>query len=143
MQTREQELATREKKLAEQAAAARKEEIAEFAEKLVKEGKVLPRKRKAWLPSWKPRTTRTVVEFAEGDTTVKKPGSDWLNSFLEGLPPRVDFNERGAQEEDDVATAQFAAPAGYSVDPEALAIHNKAVAYQAKHQCDYTTPSMR
>ena len=139
LQTREQELAAKEQKLAEQAAAARKGDIAEFAEKLVKEGKVLPREKEGLVAFMEAQDDETVVEFAEGDTTVKKPGSDWLNSFLEGLPPRVDFNERGAAEEDGGATAQFAAPAGYSVDPDSLAIHNKALAYQAKHQCDYTT----
>lgn len=140
LQTREQELAAKEQALAEQAATARKEGIAEFAEQLVKDGKVLPREKEGLVAFMEAQDDEAVVEFAEGDTTVKKPGSDWLNAFLEGLPARVDFAERGAATDDEGhRDASFAAPAGYSVDADQLAIHNKAVAYQAKHQCDYTT----
>lgn len=103
------------------------------------------------LPAWRDFAVATLdhltaapatLEFGEGDARVAKPGAEAFRAFLAALPKVVEFSE--------VATAQrcaaggggveFAAPGGYGVDAEALALHNKAVAYQAAHpDTDYMT----
>jgi hypothetical protein len=85
-------------------------------------------------------TDSDTVSFAEGETTVSKPCNEWLREFLQCLPQQVDFAERSAAEDEEAAgVASFAAPAGFTVDAERLALHNKALTYQTKHQCDYNT----
>lgn len=81
----------------------------------------------------------TAVEFGEGD--AKAPLIDGFKSMLSALPPVVEFGEtataaRAAKGEP--ATIEFAAPSGYAVDPAQLALHQKALAHQAAHNCSYT-----
>lgn len=123
------EFADREAALAAREAEARQAEIAEFAESLVKAGKVLPRD-KAGLAAYLAGPDEAgAIEFAEGDDTVKKPAAEWLLAFLQSLPAQVDFSERGAPE-DEFAQVAFAAPDGYQVEPAAMDLHRRAVAYQ-------------
>ncbi|BEH14263.1 prolipoprotein diacylglyceryl transferase [Marinobacter shengliensis] len=136
---RESALEAREQALAKKEAQARKDDIASFAEQLVKEGKVLPAEKEALVAFMAAQDEDVEVCFASNDGEVKKPANTWFRDFLTGLPQRVDFSERGADTEEAVSTASFAAPAGYSVDPERLALHQKAQAYQAEHKCDYNT----
>jgi hypothetical protein len=80
----------------------------------------------------------TPVEFGEGDD--KAPLIDGFRKFLSDMPKRIEFGEtatgnKAAGEGD--TPVEFAAPAGYSVDAESLATHNKALAYQAQHKTDY------
>lgn len=80
----------------------------------------------------------TPVEFGEGDD--KAPLVDGFRKFLGELPKRIEFGEtatgdKAAGEGD--ARVEFAAPSGYSVDADALAIHQKALAHQAQHKTDY------
>lgn len=140
LQNREAELAERERKIKEQEAKARTDDIASFADELVDGGKVLPRDREGLVAFMACLDDDGVVEFADGDQTVQKPSATWFRDFLNGLPEQVDFAERGAPEgEDEVGTASFAAPPGYVVDKTGLELHNKALTYQRKHNCDYST----
>lgn len=137
---RESQLQAREAALAEREAKARRDEIASFAEGLVNDGKLLPRHQEGLVAFMAGLDDADTVSFAEGDGTIEKPGATWLREFLAELPQQVDFAEHSAAGDDDeAAAASFAAPAGYTVDPERLALHNAAQAYAAKHDCDYST----
>ncbi|WKE65066.1 peptidase [Gallaecimonas kandeliae] len=138
LQSREAELAQREQQYQAKEAEARKAGIASFADGLVKEGKVLPRDREGLVAFMAHLDEASVVEFADGDQSVKKAGVEWFKGFLGSLPQQVDYAEHGATQ-DEHKPASFAAPQGYSVDPDRLALHNKALAYQVQHQCDYNT----
>lgn len=84
-------------------------------------------------------TAEVEVCFSEGDKEVKQGGEVWLRKFLETLPTRVDFTERGANDDEQHADASFAAPNGFQVNSERLEHHNRVLAYQTKNSCDYTT----
>lgn len=132
---REQQTATREQQAQ---AAARLTDCASFAEQLITTGQLLPREKDAFVSFMAHISADSVVSFAaeDGSTTTPKT-NDWFRSFMQALPARVPFGERGAAEPE--ATASFAAPAGYTVSAERLELHNKALAYQAQHKCDYST----
>ena len=137
---KEQALADREKALAKKEQDARVEGIASFAEVLVAEGKVLPAEKEGLVAFMAGLNERDTVSFANGDEKVEKTADKWLRDFLSALPARVDFAEHGANtDEEQTAHASFAAPSGYTVDKDRLALHNKVLAYQTKHKCDYTT----
>lgn len=140
LQNREADLASREQKIKDQEQVQRQQDIAAFADQLMDDGKLLPRDRDGLVAFMAGLEDSDTVSFADGETTVSKPSGEWLRDFLQGLPQQVDFAERsGAEEEEATHTASFSAPAGYAVDPARLELHNKALAYQAKHKCDYTT----
>lgn len=137
---REQALADREKALAEQEDKRHQEEVAAFAEQLVNDGKLLPREKDGLVAFMAGLSDDDTVSFAEGGKTVETSREKWLRGFLEALPERVDFSERGDDEDQDVtSSASFAAPAGYSVNQDKLELHRKAEAYAAKHDVDYNT----
>lgn len=74
------------------------------------------------------------VEFADGDAKVSRGGLEFLKGFLSGLPPLVSFAEiAGGSGDPAGATADFAAPPGYSADSAGMELHGKAQAYQAAH----------
>lgn len=88
--------------------------------------------------------SREPMEFefsaGEGDkaSTVKKPALTWFRDFMAALPKQIDLGgERGGEDVDVAGDAEFAAPEGYAVDADSMAIHGKAVAYQKKHGCSY------
>jgi hypothetical protein len=138
--SKETDLATREKALADKEATTRKTEIAAFAEQLVSAGKVLPREQEGLVAFMAGLSDSDTVSFAAEGVQVSKPTGTWLREFLNGLPERVDFAERSAAEQNDEQTiASFAAPTGYSVDKDRLALHGKIVAHQQKHKVDYAT----
>jgi len=102
-----------EKLEAEEGAAAAGE-AAEFAERLIREGRVLPRHRAAVVAFMemaggrKPkRNTAGVIEFGEGERA--RPLLPAFKAFLASLPPQVAFGE--------VATKNRAAGAKPSVNP--------------------------
>lgn len=78
------------------------------------------------------------LEFGEGEN--KAPLLDKFKEFLQSLPERVSFGEHAtkARATDQAAqTLNFAAPAGFTVDPDSGAIHQQALAYQKTHGCSY------
>lgn len=146
---RENDLATREAALLarEQQAsaaelqakvAARNAECASFAEQLIGTGQLLPREKDAFVAFMAHIPDDSVVSFAAEDGSTATPKTnEWFRSFMQALPARIPFGERGAAAPE--GTASFAAPAGYTVNAERLELHNKALAYQAQHNCDYST----
>lgn len=138
---REQALAEREQALAEQAAAARRREIADFAEQLEAEGRILPRQRAGIEAVLNAVDAGQPLEFGEGDEKYSGTAGGWLREFLLALPPRVNFAEHSAAE-DEPEAAGFAAPDGYRVDPEQLELHRKILAYAEEHDTDYATAAI-
>lgn len=139
---RETALKAREDALAASEKKARDKNCADFVEQLVSDGKVLPRDQAPLTALLASFAADTQVEFAEEGTQIKKPAAEWLRGFLQQLPEAVDYTERAAATDDvqHVSVVNFAAPPGAKVDPAGAKLHNKALAYQAKHKdCDYIT----
>ncbi len=83
------------KKTADAAAhAQRLAQFGEFTGGLVKEGKLLPVHQAKLVAVMGALPRAEVVEFAEGEGTVKKPAIEVLQTFLQALPKVVDFSER-------------------------------------------------
>lgn len=141
LQQRQADIDAREQRLAEQEAERHQAGCAAFADGLVNEGRILPADASfvAALLAGIPDDDQ--VSFADGDNQVTAAAAERLRDFLSRLPVQVDFAERAAPEADaaGAAGASFAAPAGYSVDPQQLERHNEIRAYQAEHNCDYAT----
>ncbi len=135
------EFADRESALLAKEEAARQAEIADFADVLVKAGKVLPRDKAGLVAYLAGADDAGAIEFADGDATVKKPADEWLRTFLNALPAQVDFAERGAPEGEAGAAgvADFAAPDGYQADAASLDLHRRALVHQAANKTDYLT----
>ncbi len=71
---------------------------------------------------------------ANGDGEAKVAPRTWFRDHLAALPVRVPQGELTQPDPNgDAPVAQFAAPAGFSVNPELAETHQKAVAYQAAH----------
>ncbi|WDM08476.1 peptidase [Pseudomonas aeruginosa] len=91
---REQQLATREAEMAQQKAQEHRNEIAEFAEGLVKSGQLLPRQKAAVIELLVNLPADAPLEFAEGDGQVTKPAAEVLRSLLAELPKQIEFSEK-------------------------------------------------
>lgn len=117
-------------------------ELAQYAEDLIKDGKLLPAE-KAGLVEFAMTLDKTeTVEFSEGDGTTKAPKTrlDWLKNFLSSRPAVVSFSEAAggaAHKPEDIA--EFAAPSGMTVTPESQAVYKQAKEYQKTHNCDIQT----
>lgn len=134
---RNTELDEREKRLAERETQARRQDAADFAQALVKDGKLLPRHKAPIVELLMTLPADASLEFseAEGQAPVKKAAGATLREFLSGLPRQVDFSEKSRAEVDNggTAAADFAAPTGEKVDAGRLAIHNKALEHQRQN----------
>jgi hypothetical protein len=111
---------------------------AAFADSLIAAGKLLP----ASLPvivATMDLFANESPQFADGDT--QKPLLDGFKAFLETLPNAIEFGEFATADQaaGSVSPVEFASPSGYSVDADALALHQKALAHQAQHKSDYLT----
>lgn len=142
LQARQAELDRREAAVttaeAAQAAAlksARNAGLAAFADSMVQQGRVLPAERAQLLVAMQALPADSVVvEFADGDPTkpVDVPVLQVLQSFIKGLPPRVEFAELAsarntAQPLDLADQAALARAAHEFADSEAKA--GRAVSY--------------
>lgn len=110
---KEAAFAERDRTLREAEVKRRRTELVEFVDGLTKEGKVLPRDRGGLVEVLVSIDAAAPVEFTEGETKVAKKPSDWLRSFLGGLPQQVDFTERapssqGVPTDDPQAVAEAA-----------------------------------
>lgn len=128
---RQQEAAFAEREAAMKAreAKAKRDDITEFADGLVQEGRLLPTHKAGLVEFMAGLDGDQVIEFGEGDGYQKVASTDWLKVFLGTLPKQVDFGEIA---NDDLGngnhTVSFAAPPGYSISTAAMEIHNKALA---------------
>lgn len=126
LQAREAAIAAAEKKVRDQGCA-------DFVEKLVADGKVLPRDQAGLTALLASFATDAQVEFAEGEAQVKKAAADWLRGFLAQLPQAVDYTERAEAGQDIAGAISFAAPAGTAIDGASARLFAKAKAYQTAH----------
>lgn len=118
------------------AAAARHATHASFAEEQVTAGRLTPAQRDVAVAALD-ALAEAPVEFGEGE--AKKPLAEAFREFLAALPKQVEFAEAATRERagSGAATADFAAPAGFKVDGERLALHAKAQAYAAEHKVTF------
>jgi len=132
------ELEAERQRLAEQQQAARRAECAAFAEQLVREGRIAPALQTLVAALLASIPEEASCAFAENGAEVTvATGAGW-RQFLQSLPPRIDYQERTPQGEPP-ASAAFAAPAGYSVDPASADLYARAKAYAAEHNVDFDT----
>lgn len=114
---------------------------AAFAEGLIAAGQMVPAQQAVAVALLDTLAApETPVEFGEGEDA--RPLLDAFKDFLAGLPKRIDFGETattGKAAGEGGPRVEFAAPAGYGIDADALATHRKAIAWQAQHQTDYLT----
>jgi hypothetical protein len=109
-----------------------------FAEALVSAGKLLPVNKDVAIATLDYFAGQdTPVEFGEGD--AKKPMVDAFKEFLQAQPQQVDFGERAGGHAGAIGAVDFAAPVGYSVDPDKMVTHQKALEYAERNKCDYVT----
>jgi hypothetical protein len=139
LKEQERALAEREKKLAETERTARVASFAAKVDELIAAGQVLPVERAVVVELGSLlEQSGLVVSFAQGDDNHGKSGAQLLQGFLEKLPKRVEFKElAGHTSNDGEAVASFAAPSGYAVSQDRLALHAKAQAYAAQHKVSY------
>ncbi|MCL2790114.1 MAG: hypothetical protein FWD79_05665 [Desulfobulbus sp.] len=133
LREKEAAFAEREAKLQQQERAALHREHLDFAEGLIKEGRLLPAHREqavAMLDCAATLEGGQVVEFGEGKTLAM---GEALKSFLAAQPKIVEFGEIAKPEAGTAGQVAFAAAPGYTVDAAALELHARAVAYQSQH----------
>ncbi len=107
-----------------------------FAEGLVKEGKLLPVSKDVVIATMDFMADQeSVVEFGEGD--AKKPLLDAYKASLLANPKLVEFAEVSGATGDAAGVVNFAAPSGYGVDSDRLALHTKALVYQSANKTTY------
>lgn len=110
-----------------------------FAEGLVREGRLIPASKErvvALLDAVAPASANLgTVSFAAGDgKTATASAADLVREVLSQQPKVVSFGSAVPPEDPRRgAIADFAAPAGYTVDPDGAAALAKARAYMAQH----------
>ena len=120
---RETKLKEREKSAAAKEAEGKKAAALQFAEGLVKAGKVLPREKASIVELLVRSLDAPAIELSEGEGAeakkVQKPANVVLRDFLNGLPKRIEFAEVAG----GTGTLEFSAPD---------AITRAAIEYQDK-----------
>ena len=144
IQSQETAFAERETRVANAEARASRAEAAEFAEKLVAKGQLLPTHKNRVVELLHSLSgSKATLEFAEGDTQHKLEPAAALRGFLESLPNLVEYAEQAAAEADHGTPSQFTSPDHAPVDQAGLALHYKALAYAEQHDVDYETAVSR
>lgn len=104
-----------------------------FAEQLVTGGQLVPALKDKVVGLLNAVTTSAgEVSFAEGGTAKTVAAGQLLRDVLAALPKAVSFGQVDTGNA-PTGAVQFAAPEGSTVDPDRLALHDKALAYQAQH----------
>ena len=104
---REAELKKREEALAAEAAERERAEADDFAETLVKQGRLLPREKAAVVSVLLSVEKDQSFDFAEGGKTVKENSRAALKTLLGKLPVSVDFAEYSAGDPNQTAKPQM------------------------------------
>ncbi|MCB6182320.1 phage protease [Leeia sp. TBRC 13508] len=111
--------------------AARRASFGEFVDGLVKEGRLLPADKEGatGLLCFAAGDAQQTADFGEA-----KDATEWFKSFLARVPKQVSYGEHdGANEQLGAGSADFAAPRGFTVNPDAMNLHQRALEYQEKH----------
>jgi len=137
LETREAEIAAREKKLADDALAfAEKQKVARrdagkaALDQLVAEGKLAAGYAGPVLDFMESLEAAETLDFGEGDAKQTATPRDFFLDLLRKGGTVIDFSERAAAGEEAADTLDFAAPDGATVDPSRMDLHRKAVAHQ-------------
>ncbi|HWO99769.1 MAG TPA: hypothetical protein VNL74_03995 [Methylococcus sp.] len=126
--------AARERLAAKEREARHAQHLA-FCEDLVKAGR-LPPGASPVIAAVLDHLAEAPAEFGEGSD--KKPLPEAFKTALSGLPQTLVFGEIASARGETPERADFAAPAGYDVDPRSAEIHARALAYRRAHpQVDY------
>ena len=136
MQQKEAAFAEREAKLKEKELLVIHQEHLAFAEGLITEGKLLPAQKDhavALLDFAGEMAVDLVIEFGEGEAKKSLAVAEILKGFLSGQPKIVEFGEVTKTESTQPSSADFAAAPGYTVEAEALVLHQRALAYKGTH----------
>ena len=112
--------AEQQSQLHQQQAKQKAAEIDAQVNDLVKNGQLLPKHKGGLIAFMAADKPSEVIEFAEGDTVVKKTGNEWLLGFLNDLPKQVEFSEMAGSDK----------TTGKPVDNQQIA--RRAQAYKAK-----------
>lgn len=108
-----------------------------FAEALIKEGKLLPAHKDSTVALLdKLATNEDPLEFGEGESKKTDTPLAIYKAQLSAAPKLVDFSEKGKGDAEDGAV-NFSAPQGYTVDSDRLELHNKALAYAEANNVSY------
>lgn len=117
--------------------AARTAQFSEFADGLVREGRLLPKDKAAVVSVMAALPHAQVLEFGEGDALVQKPATQVMQDFLKALPKVVDFSERAPVEKaaplDTEDANAIARAAQEFVDAEAKAGREVSIAAAVMH----------
>lgn len=134
---RETALAEREAAAAQQAEGIRRAQAIAFCDELASAARIRP----ADVPALAELVLRLDADapapcFAAPDSPEAPlaPGL-WLRGWLGQVPPLVEMGETAtaARARGPGSPMDFAAPSGYSVDPAALAVHRRALAWLEAH----------
>jgi DNA-binding phage protein len=136
---RELAMRQREADLAKREADLRRQQVIEFTEPLIADGRVLPGDRAALESVILHLEASQPVEFAEEEETVSKPPAQVLRDWMSRLKPQIEFGEVVTGEDEENPGLDFQEAPGETVSPERLKLHRKAMSYKAKHNCDYST----
>lgn len=118
LELREAAVKQAEQQLAAEELQAKRREVGDFADGLVKAGKLLPKDKVGVVELIVQLDKSAPLEFAEEGKAVQKPAADFVRSLLAALPVQVDLAERAGGDK----------PAA---DTSAEGIAKAAVAYQA------------
>jgi len=131
---REAEFAEREARIAARAAELDARDNADFAEGLVKDGKLLPVLRDKVVTLLGGIDADASVSFAGDDgKQTTTPARDLLRDILSAAPKVVDFGATDVGDEPGDGIADFTSPDRRTVDPAGLETTRLAQAYQAEH----------
>lgn len=110
-----------------------------FAEGLVKSGRLLPAHKDAVVAALNyVSAPAEAVSFGEGEAT--QPLVEALKATLAAGATLVNFGEHAKAAGDAQGkTEAYDVPRGFTVNTEALEIHNKALSYSEANDCDYLT----
>lgn len=79
--------------LASEKKSLRIQELNDFAESLIKEGRLLPKDKLAVVEFMAGLSDTPTFEFGEGDAKTKTSHHAWLRAFLSTLPKQIEFGE--------------------------------------------------
>lgn len=138
----ENQLNTEKADKAKLATAARRTEVAAFAEKLTADGKITPAEKKVVTELlFTLSTAEGELTFTEGEGTAKKETKvkpiDAAKTFLGGLPQRIRYQSLSNPGDGGLETIGFTAPENSTVSADAMDLHRRAVAYSEEKKIPY------
>lgn len=140
LQEREQRIKEQEAAFAERERKERAADGERLVDELVAAGRVLPRHRDGLVAFMASAEADQPLQFGEGASQTKTSARDFLTGFLKDLPESVNYGEvSGANKGEPGEAPAVRVPHGYEVDPDKVRVHQKALAYQERNQCDYIT----